>query len=132
MFKIGLHIKDLNLLQQIQTFFGVGKVSIDIKNNTGVFRVHNLDDIVKIILPHFNEYPLLSKKRADFLLFKEIVLLMYNNKAHLNKEGLQKIISLKASLNNGLTAVLTEAFPFTVSAPRPKIAVPSAEYINKF
>lgn len=132
MFKIGLHIRDLNLLEQIQKFFGVGKVSIDINKNFCVFHVHSLEEIVKFILPHFNEYPLLSNKGQDFLLFKDIVMLMYNNKAHLNKEGLQKIINLKASLNNGLTAVLAEAFPFTISAVRPNMIAFKPEQIDKF
>lgn len=32
-FRIALHQKDLNLLKRIQTFFGVGKIVTDDKNN---------------------------------------------------------------------------------------------------
>jgi len=38
---------------------------------------------------------------------------------HLTAEGLQKIISIRASLNRGLTPLLLEAFPNTVALVRP-------------
>ena len=74
------------------------------------FRVYKLDDILNVIIPHFDDYPLLTQKRADFLLFKAIVDLM-NKKEHLQIEGLKKIVNLKASLNKGLPLSLKEAFP---------------------
>ncbi|GAA5129066.1 hypothetical protein GCM10023339_57740 [Alloalcanivorax gelatiniphagus] len=70
MLKFGLHIKDYQLLQDIKTFFRVGKVTCDIKNNTCAYRVHDLENLVKIIFPYFQKYPLLSNKLADFLLFQ--------------------------------------------------------------
>jgi hypothetical protein len=56
---------------------------------------------MKYVIPHFDSYPLVSKKKADYLLFREIVILM-SKKEHLSNSGLTKIISLKASLNLGL------------------------------
>jgi hypothetical protein len=55
---------------------------------------------------HFEKFPLLTEKQADFVLFKEIVTIM-SNKQHLNIEGLNKILMLKSSLNKGLTTVPT-------------------------
>jgi len=52
----------------------------------------------------------LTKKRLDFLLFKE-ALEMYVNKDHLNEQGLMKMVSIKASINKGLSNTLKEAFP---------------------
>lgn len=63
------------------------------------------------------KYPLISQKLGDFLLFKTSVDLV-NNKEHLTMEGIQKIISLKASINRGLTDELKVAFPETVPALR--------------
>ena len=40
---------------------------------------------------HFYKYTLLTKKRADFILFKTIIILM-SKKEHLQIEGLKKII----------------------------------------
>ena len=52
----------------------------------------------------------MTKKRLDFLLFKE-ALQIYENKGHLNKQGLMKMVSIKASINKGLSDMLKEAFP---------------------
>lgn len=69
-FKIGLHTKDYLLLEQIKTYFGVGAVTFDVKNNSCVFEVTNLEGIIYNILAHFYKHPLISKKLADYLLFK--------------------------------------------------------------
>ena len=46
----------------------------------------HIKDINLTILPHFNKYPLLTQKSADYLLFKEVVNLM-NKGEHLTEEG---------------------------------------------
>lgn len=84
------------------------------------FRVSTLKDLVDVILPHFDNYPhpldkKNKKKHSDYLLFKQIVLLMLN-KEHNTLEGLQKIVNLRASLNTGLSNDLKEAFPITIPA----------------
>jgi hypothetical protein len=65
-------------------------------------------------------YPLLTQKRADFQLFKLIVDLI-NNKEHLTLEGLEKIISIKASINIGLSDKLIECFPNITPIDRPTV-----------
>lgn len=55
-----------------------------------------------MIIPHFNNYTLLTQKRADFELFK-LVIELINRKEHLTSEGIEKIISIKASINRGLS-----------------------------
>lgn len=65
------------------------------------FIISSVKDLINQVIPHFDNYPLISKKKADYELFKEIVLLM-KNKEHLTNKGLLKIMSLKASLNLGL------------------------------
>jgi hypothetical protein len=96
-FQIGLHLKDLALLEQIQLFFGVGKIS-KLGAESVQFRVYALEDL-KVIIHHFDKYPLLTNKQSDYLLFKEVVSLMQEGK-HLTLEGLNKIVSIKAVLNN--------------------------------
>jgi LAGLIDADG DNA endonuclease family protein len=56
---------------RIKAFFGVGNIIKDRKTNKVYFVVSSLADLTKI--PHFLEYPLLTQKRADFLLFKSII-----------------------------------------------------------
>jgi hypothetical protein len=70
------------------------------------------------IIPHFDKYPLITQKRADYLLFRKVVMMMERGE-HLTVEGLQAIINIRATLNKGLTPVLKEAFPNSVPVPRP-------------
>jgi hypothetical protein len=51
---------------------------------------------------------------------------MVGNKEHLSMEGLSKIISLRASLNTGLTPLLKEQFTDVIPSVRPKVELPSA------
>ena len=63
-----------------------------------------------------DNYPLITKKHSDYLLFKQVVLLMAN-KEHSNLEGIRKVVSLKSSINLGLSAELKEAFPDIAASP---------------
>jgi len=63
------------------------------------------------------------------LLFKKIVDLI-NKKEHLTIEGLQKIITIKYSLNKGLSHELKEAFPVIVSIQKPSVELP--ENLNPY
>lgn len=110
-FQIKLHIKDKDLLLQIKSFFNeVGLISTNYNYNFVVYKVHSLSDITNIIIPHFEKYPLISQKYGDFIIFQNIIKLM-NKKEHLNKKGLINIVSLKASLNKGLSHNLKICFP---------------------
>jgi hypothetical protein len=119
-FSIGLHVKDLALLQSIQSFFGgIGAIQILSTRQKVTFSVQSIKDLKKLI-SHFDKYPLMTQKRGDFLLFKKAVELI-NKGEHLTAEGLGKIVAIKASLNLGLSAVLTEAFPNITPVARPEI-----------
>jgi hypothetical protein len=122
-YAIELHIRDIEVLKKIKEFFNVGSVIIRIRNgkSTGIYSVQSLKDLTKVIIPHFKKYPLITQKQADFLLFTLVVNLM-NNKEHLTEEGLKKIISIRASMNKGLTSSLKTIFPGIVEIERPIIS----------
>lgn len=85
----------------MKSYFGnVGNISKS--QHSAQFRVASLKDLTNIIIPHFDKYPLLTQKKADFLLFKKAINII-NGKEHLTKEGLEKFVALKGSLNLGLT-----------------------------
>jgi hypothetical protein len=86
-FSITLHAKDLPLLKQIQSFFGVGTIIISKTTTSVIYRVADLKQLIEVIIPFFDKYPLLSQKRADFELFKTVVDLMAH-KEHMTIEGL--------------------------------------------
>nr|QJQ35455.1 LAGLIDADG endonuclease [Fusarium anthophilum] len=116
-FTINLHVRDLDLLKLIQTYFGVGRIGKE-RNGCRDFTIGSLDQIITKVIPHFDKYPLKTNKYSDYLLFKQVVMMMQRGE-HLTAEGLQKIISIRASLNRGLTPLLLEAFPNTVALVRP-------------
>lgn len=78
------------------------------------------DHLNKVIIPHFDKYPLITQKWADYMIFKSIVELM-DKKEHLTSEGLKKVLSLKASMNKGLSEDLIKAFPLIIPVDRPKV-----------
>ena len=88
----------------------------------------------EVIINHFNKYPLLTQKRADFLLFEKIALLM-NNKEHLTDAGLHKIVAIKASMNLGLSEKLSISFPEITPCERPIVnilSIPDPNWIIGF
>ena len=118
-FQISLHVRDLPLLLKIQQFFwGIGSVSVS--GDFACYSVSSVKDLVKIIIPHFLKYPLLTQKGADFILFKQIVELM-DNKAHLTLEGFYEIIKIKAAMNLGLSESLKSEFKEFIPIERPLI-----------
>ena len=109
-FVISLNQRDSFILYQLQKFFGgVGTIRIDKKANALKYSVDSLKDLTTIIIPHFKKYPLITQKAADFILFEQIVELM-NKGAHLNLNGLDQIINIKASMNLGISETIKSEF----------------------
>ena len=125
-FKISLHLKDKELLNSIQAFFGVGRVTGSVSAD---YRVERISDLVEVIIPHLDKYPLISKKKADYELFKRIVFMM-NDRLHLTDKGLQEIINIKATMNKGLSEELYAEFPDTLPVVRPVVKEPVATDIR--
>ena len=121
-FKIALHKRDKELLEKIKLHFNeVGTIYIN--NKMAHYHVCNKNDLTNIILPHFNEYPLITNKQRDFKIFSDILKIM-NNKEHLSKEGLMKLINLRASLNLGLSKKLKLFFSEVIKVNKPEIIIP--------
>ncbi len=115
-FKLGLHLKDLPLLEGIKACLG-GIGSISVNKDVAVFRIASLKDLV-VLIDHLTRYPLITQKRADLELFKRVVDIRLSGR-HTNLDGLQEIVNIRASLNRGLTERLLLAFPQTIPAIRP-------------
>jgi hypothetical protein len=64
-FTIGVHACDLPLLKIIANQFGVGYISSG-PNNLVRWQVSSIPDLVNVIIPFFDKYPLISQKQADF------------------------------------------------------------------
>lgn len=131
-YQIKLNIRDLDLLKNIQKYFNsIGNISIS--NDECIFKVRSLKEIL-LIISHFDEYNLVTQKKADFDLFKQIILKL-NNKEHFKQQGLEEIISLCAAMNLGLSSLVKEEFPGIMSVNRPlieKMVVPHPLWMAGF
>jgi hypothetical protein len=108
MVQINLHKNDSVLLENIKLFFSnVGKIY---KKKESLSYAVESKKLLPVIIDHFEKYPLISQKRADYILFKQAVELILRGE-HLTAEGLNKIVAIKASMNRGLPLDLKAAFP---------------------
>nr|YP_009722343.1 hypothetical protein [Morchella importuna]QGN66745.1 hypothetical protein [Morchella importuna] len=140
-FSIQLHIKDLMLLERTKSFFGVGTINIKKGKNAGcaIYSIQSYKELISVLVPHFDKYPLLTKKKADYLLFKSALNIL-NNGEDLTNDGLSRLVSIKArgarpfgaplaappgggaaSMNLGLTEQLKTLFPDIHPVNRPII-----------
>ena len=120
-FIIVLHNKDKIILEGLKSFFKVGNIFKHGETNVQ-YQVNSAVDL-QILIEYFNNYPLLTKKQIDFLLFKDIVSILLRlfirAEEHLTPEGILKLVALKASLNKGLSDKLKNAFPDVMPVSRP-------------
>jgi hypothetical protein len=83
------------------------------------------------LIPHFETYPLLTKKFADFELFRQIILMRsakrearsakreaLKNESSLSEQGFIKILNLRYYLNKGISDELKELYPNLVPVAR--------------
>lgn len=117
-FEINLHVKDLDLLYKLKSFFGeAGSISILSTKDTRL-KITNLKEIYQYVIPHFKEYPLQGMKKLDYDLWVQCAELVLN-KEHLQKEGLYKILSIKSVVNKGLSDKLKAIFPDVKAIDKP-------------
>lgn len=116
-FSISLHKKDRFVLEAIKNYFGVGEIYTQ-GTDSIQYRVFSIKDL-QLVIDHFDKYPLISQKFGDYSLFKQAYILLIN-KEHLTPEGLLKIIAIRASINNGLSEALKEAFPDVIPVMKPE------------
>lgn len=105
-FGISLHEKDRALLEDIQKYFSASRPrpeDLVLGRRAGDIFIHPTQKIIKYrvlfkdlekIIKHFDQYPLMTKKLADFELFRLAYKLVLN-KEHLKLEGLKKNSSIK-------------------------------------
>jgi len=103
MLKIELHKDDAEVLYKIKEMLGVGNIHFHNSRNSVLFYVAKFEDIVRVILPIFEQFPLQTTKCLDFQDFKEAVNIKLNNYKKgnsLTTGDLKKINNLKASMNS--------------------------------
>ena len=96
-FRIVQHEKDIALLHALKKFFGAGVVRIN-HDTRYELRIRSLEHINKLVIPHFDKYPLLTQKKFNFIKFRKIINLMNQDK-HLEVDGIKDIINIAAKMN---------------------------------
>ena len=88
------------ILDKLKEYFGCGNINIDNSKTDGYkYTVSKKSDLLNIIIPHFENYPLVGSKHLDFLDFKRCVLLL--NEGENNLSNLDVILSIKKGMNRG-------------------------------
>ena len=102
-FSLKLRHQDKEMLEELQKFFGCGKVYIqrDKRANHSLcyrFEVQNKKEIIEKIIPFFKQNsPKIQSRKRDFELFRQIVELSQNDSV-----DLEKIEQLKSQMHWGL------------------------------
>ena len=74
-FSVHLHIRDLEVLKGINTYLKEKDISnkkITLTKNSANLQITKYSDIVNVIIPFFNNYPILGMKSLDFEDFKKV------------------------------------------------------------
>jgi hypothetical protein len=96
-FTVVQHERDVQVLHALKAYFGCGVVR---KNNGDrmAYRVRGHEHLSKNIIPFFEKHSLKTRKRIDFLKFRDIVNLMERGE-HLTKDGVEQIRAIADQMN---------------------------------
>jgi hypothetical protein len=90
-------------LEELIEFFGCGTIIENSRRDNHRYRlmryaVKRRSDLIGLIIPFFEEHPLITAKQNDFDLFCEAISIMRDDR-HLTFEGLTEIASLTERMN---------------------------------
>jgi hypothetical protein len=99
-FSLSLNEKDLELLRELQTFFGCGWIRESKTDRTFKYEARAVADLLDPIIPHFERYPLRGAKARSFGAFADVCR-MIEQGDHLRRDGLRGIIDIAYEMNLG-------------------------------
>ena len=97
-FSVSQHQRSKDIILFLQRHFKCGGVRYSRRDQNFKFEVRSIKDLVEIIIPHFERYPLMTDKKEQFERFAQICRLIRASQ-HLSADGLKKIIALSEKLN---------------------------------
>ena len=98
-FSVSQNADRAEVLSAIQAYFRCGGFRPDRSDKTLKYEVRDLASLLTMVIPHFEEYPLMSSKRRDFEKFATVCRLL-DRRRHLTREGLREIASLAVTMNS--------------------------------
>lgn len=90
-----------SVLYMMRDYFDCGTIRPDRSDQTLKYEVRSLNDLVRHIIPHFEEYPLLSEKQEAFRRFRRLVQEMKLGN-HRLPESLPDMLHQATQINGGL------------------------------
>ena len=99
-FSVSQHKRNLELLKKINQRFLCGGIRFSKNDQNYKYEVRSISDLARVIIPFFQEYPLLGAKASDFEKFVKVCNLVHQNQ-HLNHDRLIEIIELSYQINSG-------------------------------
>ena len=109
-YTIKLHYREAELIQGLVHYFqslrGQDIFSIETynyiykseKDKSISFIFTKFSDIIDIIIPFFDKYPILGIKSLDFADFKKVAEIV-KNKKHLTTEGYNEVVKINSTMN---------------------------------
>jgi hypothetical protein len=97
-FSVSQNADRADLLYVIQERWECGFIRPDRSDKTLKFEVRDVRNLVAKVLPHFETYPLMSSKQADFSRFARICRLVSEGE-HLEREGFEQIVRIAMDMN---------------------------------
>jgi hypothetical protein len=96
--------KSLDSLKVLRDFFGVGRVYCNRRHDNHKehlyqFVVSKRSDLLQVIIPFFQRYPLRTSKRFDFEKFVQCMRLIEAS-AHITHRGLLEIVEIMQTMNH--------------------------------
>ena len=96
---IATYLKNYNTATETPPKFKESDKKITILEKSVNLQITKFSDIVNIIIPFFNQYPILGVKSLDFLDFQKVCDII-KTKEHLNSPlGLKQILKIKSGMN---------------------------------
>jgi hypothetical protein len=99
-FSLSLNEKDLQLLRDLQAFFGCGWIRASKTDRTFKYEARAVNDLLDPIIPHFERHPLRGSKAKSFAAFADVCR-MIEQGDHLRRDGLRSIIDVAYGMNLG-------------------------------
>ena len=98
-FTVVQHERDVEVLRALRAYFECGVVRTNHADRMA-YRVRGLEHLLQRIIPFFEQYPLHTRKRADFERFRRVALMMRTGD-HLRAEGIEAIRAIASQMNRG-------------------------------
>jgi hypothetical protein len=104
-FALSLNERDRSLLEDLQTFFGCGRIRSSKADRTFKYESRSVPELLDAVVPHFERFPLRGAKARSFHGFARVCR-MIEQGGHLERGGLREIIAIAVEMKSRQAAVL--------------------------